>query len=58
MTRLLGMKAEIIVPESGVLSSLGLLSSDLKNDFSVTCILRKRPVEDVLNYWWVCCMRQ
>ncbi|MFT4466157.1 MAG: hypothetical protein ACMX3H_18260 [Sodalis sp. (in: enterobacteria)] len=18
----------------------------------------KRPVEDVLNYWWVCCMRQ
>ncbi|MFT4464044.1 MAG: hypothetical protein ACMX3H_03640 [Sodalis sp. (in: enterobacteria)] len=21
-------------------------------------IYRKRPVEDVLNYWWVCCMRQ
>ncbi|MEN3262107.1 hydantoinase/oxoprolinase family protein [Sodalis endosymbiont of Spalangia cameroni] len=40
LTRLLGMKAAIIAPEAGVLSSLGLLSSDLKNDFSVTCILR------------------
>jgi N-methylhydantoinase A len=40
LTRLLGMKAALVAPEAGVLSSLGLLSSDLKNDFSLTCILR------------------
>ena len=40
LMRLLGMKAALVAPEAGVLSSLGLLSSDLKNDFSLTCILR------------------
>lgn len=40
LTRLLGMKGSIVAPEAGVLSSLGLLWSDLKNDFSMTSILR------------------
>ncbi len=40
LTRLLNMKASLVAPEAGVLSSLGLLSSDLKSDFSLTCILR------------------
>ena len=40
LTRLLGMKGSIVAPEAGVLSSLGLLSSDLKNEFSLTSILR------------------
>lgn len=40
LTRLLGMKGAIVAPEAGVLSSLGLLWSDLKNDFSMTSILR------------------
>ncbi|MFT4463647.1 MAG: hypothetical protein ACMX3H_01030 [Sodalis sp. (in: enterobacteria)] len=25
---------------------------------AMPCSVRKRPVEDVLNYWWVCCTRQ
>ncbi len=38
--RLLGMKAVVVPPAPGVLSSFGLLVSDLKSDFSSTCLLR------------------
>ncbi|WP_102225377.1 hydantoinase/oxoprolinase family protein [Acidimangrovimonas sediminis] len=40
LLRLLGLRAALIAPEAGVLSSMGLLHSDLKNDFTRTCILR------------------
>lgn len=40
LLRLLGMKSAIIAPEAGVLSSLGLLNADLKNEFMQTCLLR------------------
>jgi N-methylhydantoinase A len=40
LMRLLGMKSAVVAPEAGVLSSLGLLNADLKNEFSQTCILR------------------
>jgi len=36
--RLLGMKAVVVPPAPGVLSSFGLLVSDLKSDFSRTCL--------------------
>jgi N-methylhydantoinase A len=38
--RLLGMKAVVVPPAPGVLSSFGLLVSDLKSDFSRTCLQR------------------
>ncbi|WP_198912676.1 hydantoinase/oxoprolinase family protein [Acetobacter musti] len=45
LTRLLGMKAAMVPPEAGVLSSLGLLWSDLKSDFSQTCILKTNSLD-------------
>ncbi|WP_118135467.1 hydantoinase/oxoprolinase family protein [Oceanicella sp. SM1341] len=40
LMRLLGMRAALVAPEAGVLSAMGLLHSDLKKDFTRTCILR------------------
>ena len=40
VARLLGMRAVVVPPSPGVLSSLGLLVSDLKSDFSATCLER------------------
>ncbi len=40
IARLLGMKSIIVGPACGVLSSRGLLISDLKNEFSRTLLLR------------------
>jgi N-methylhydantoinase A len=45
LLRLLGMKSAIVAPEAGVLSSLGLLASDLKNEFMQTCLLRPPAYE-------------
>jgi N-methylhydantoinase A len=38
--RLLGMKSILVPPGPGVLSSLGLLISNLRNEFTRTCLLR------------------
>lgn len=38
ITRLLGMKSAIVPASPGVLSALGLLVSDLRNEFSRTCL--------------------
>jgi N-methylhydantoinase A len=44
--RLLGMKSVLVPPGPGVLSALGLLISNLRNEFTRTCLLRP-PVYDL-----------
>ena len=46
VARLLGMRAVVVPPSPGVLSSLGLLVSDLRSDFSATC-LERPPAYDL-----------
>lgn len=38
LARLLGMSTQVIPPNPGVLSAYGLLTADLRNDFSRTCV--------------------